>query len=383
MNARRVGIIGAAGQVGSALLKTLNTDRELTAFGICRNSVSAARVACQGMPVRIARTEDAEQLTQATRDLDILVNCALPQYGSSRTSAANRRLANSLAAACAGKHLVHLSSVAVYGTFISARKSLFDNPKPDSLYGRQKLQMENLLRTLARKHSMSCTILRVGHVYGAELRWSEIFFELIRKEGFRLPFDGQLPSNAIGITNLRSAIRKVLFSEPLQITLNLTDAPQTSWRDIFDLHSQASGGPTVECLNPFESAWRFRERKKWAETGLTARVARETWAWGRHMPASFIASVPAFRPLLQLALERLSSEKLEARLWAIYHKRFASGMEANPDPGILPVFLSEPVPGPCLSYEASSPTVGLAALQDWHDAISAPQESICGAIPQW
>jgi len=378
-----VGIVGAAGQVGSALLRSLNNDRELAAVGICRNNLSAARVACQGLRVRIARTDDAVQLTEATRDLDILVNCALPQYGPSRTCAANQRFAESLAAACAGKHLVHLSSVAVYGTFISDRKVFFDNPKPDSLYGRQKLQMERLLRTLAKKHSMKCTILRLGHVYGAELRWSEILFDLIRKDGFRLPFDGELLSNAIGITNLIAGIRKVLFTEPLEITLNLTDAPQTSWRDIFDLHSHSTGSPAVESLNTSESEWRFRELKKWAESGMTARVARETCVWGRHLPASFIASVPAFRPMLQWALERIRSEKLEAKLWAVYHKRFASGMEANPDPGILPVFLSEPVPGPCLSYEGSSPAVDLGALQDWHDAISAPQASMCGAIPQW
>lgn len=176
MTPLKVGIVGGAGQVGSALLKALYRDSELSVFGICRSSVSAARIASQGMAVRIA--DNGAQLTAHTRDLDILVNCALPQYGPSKTSVANHQLANALATACAGKRLVHLSSVAVYGDFIPGDRVLFDHPRPDTAYGRQKLQMERLLQGLAKKHSIKCTILRVGHVYGPELRWSEGFFNL-------------------------------------------------------------------------------------------------------------------------------------------------------------------------------------------------------------
>ena len=230
MTALRIGIFGGSGQVGSALLKALNEDCGLIAFGICRNKMSAARVACLGVPVRIAQTDNAAHLAAATSDLDALVNCALPRYGPSKTFAENQRLANSLAATCAGKQLVHLSSVAVYGDFISGREVLFDSPKPDTAYGRQKLHMEYLLRKHAKKHSMKCTILRVGHVYGAGLRWSEIIFDLLNQEGFRLPFDGRLASNAIGITNLIAGIREVLSSEP-GCMVNLTDDPQTTWRE--------------------------------------------------------------------------------------------------------------------------------------------------------
>src|SRR5450631_2963264 len=75
-----VGIVGAAGQVGLAVLRDLNNDSEFSAFGICRNRVSSARVASLGLPVRTVQTDDAAQLIDATRDLDVLVNCALPQY---------------------------------------------------------------------------------------------------------------------------------------------------------------------------------------------------------------------------------------------------------------------------------------------------------------
>jgi nucleoside-diphosphate-sugar epimerase len=372
MNAPRVGIVGGAGHVGSALLKTLNTHCRLTAFGICRNSVSAARVAAQGMQVRIAPTDNATQFAETTKDLDVLVNCALPQYRPSKTFIANQRLADSLVRACVGKHLIHLSSVAVYGDFIPGRSSLFDNPKPDTLYGRQKLQMEYFLRTLAKKHSVKCTILRVGHVYGAELPWSEAIFDLIKKEGFRLPFDGQLPSNAVWIANLIAGIRELLLSDPAPAIFNLIDAPQTTWRDIFDLHSRASGSCVVKALNPHESERRFRRCKKWAETGMTARLLRETCRWAMQLPASYIASVPTFRALSQWVVARIGSERLDDKLWAFQCKHFASGIRTDPAPDIPLIFTSEHVPGPCLNYQGKSPTESLAALQAWYDAISAP-----------
>jgi nucleoside-diphosphate-sugar epimerase len=371
MTVLRVGIVGGAGEVGSALLKALNADSRFSAFAICRNAVSATRIACKGMPVRIIQTDNAERLTETTRDLDVLVNCAYPRYQPSKASEANQRLANSLAVACAGKHLVHLSSVALYGEFIRGDKSLFDHPQPDTPYGRQKLQMENLLRALAKKHSMKCTILRVGHVYGPELRWSESIFDLIENDEFRLPFNGQIPSNGVWIQNLIAAIRELLL-QPVEATLNLTDVPQSTWRDIFDLHSQASGNPAVPPLNQYESEQYLRESKKRARSGLAKRLASETWGWVRHLPASYIASVPAFKAMTLWAVSQIRSQKLDTKLVAIYSKRLAPTAGATALPEVFPLFLSEPVPGPCLSYQSSSPRRGLDDLAAWHHAISVP-----------
>jgi len=216
-------------------------------------------------------------------------------------------------------------------------------------------------------------ILRVGHAYGADLLWSESIFDLIKKEGFRLPFDGQLPSNAVWITNLIAGIRELLIDEPVQATLNVVDNPQTSWRDIFDFHSQASGNCAVESLHQSESERLFWERKRWAETGMTERLVRETLRWAMHLPASYFASVPTFKAMSQWAVARIGSERLDAKLWAVYSKRFTSGTKANATPDFPLIFISEHVPGPCLSYKGKSPAESMASLQAWHEAISTPQ----------
>jgi hypothetical protein len=236
--------------------------------------------------------------------------------------------------------------------------------------------MEQLLRRLEKKHRMRCTILRLGHVYGSELRWSEAFFDLIKNEGFRLPFDGEIPSNAVWIRNLIAGIREVLINEPVQDTFNLTDTPQMTWRGIFDLHSQACGYPAVKPLNELESKRRYLEAKKRGQTGIAARLVLETLAWAKHLPASYIASVPAFKAMSQSAVVRVGSEKLDAWLWAINWRLFSPVIEVNSSPPILPILLSEPVPGPCLSYQSHPPAECLVALQRWHTAISTPQANV-------
>lgn len=380
MNTLRVGIVGAAGQVGSALLKALDRNDEFSAVGIVRNSVAAARIASQGMEARIAQTDNPVGLLEATRDLDALVNCALPRYQPSKTSAANHGLANSLAHACAGKHLLHLSSVAVYGDFISGSRGLFGHPRPDIVYGRQKLQMENLLRKFTVKHSVKCTILRVGHVYGPELRWSEAIFDLIKTENFRLPFGGDIPSNGVWIANLIAGIQEVLIRQAPQGTVNLTDIPQMTWRDVFELHANACGSPAVKPMSKLESKRRFMESKEKSQTGIGARLILETLTWLKHLPASYIASVPSFKAMAQVMIGNLNSEKLDAKLYATYSRHLFQGIEANSGPEISGVFLSEPVPGPCLSYQGRPPVECRAALKDWHDSISEPHANASGTM---
>ncbi|MGD0914503.1 MAG: NAD(P)-dependent oxidoreductase [Terracidiphilus sp.] len=370
MCALKVGVVGAAGQVGLALLRGLNQETGITAVGICRNAVSAARVASQGLDVRAAQTEDPTCLAETLQDLDAVINCALPQYRPSKTSASNRRLAQSLTTACKGKHLIHFSSVAVYGNFISGDEHLFCSPKPDTSYGRQKLQMEKLLRKLAKRRSVQCTILRLGHVYGPELQWSESLFGLIRDNRFRLPFDGRRPSNAVAISNLIEAVKEVLLTKPAGSMFNLTNAPQISWRELFDAHSQACAGSYVGALGPSDSEILGQEHKEWARTGTMGRLIRETLRWMKQLPGSYLASVPALKAIAQQTVAMVGSDTIDARIWAIYCKKLAPRVEDGPARTIPPVFFSEPAPGPCVLYEGRGHSELESALRSWHGAIS-------------
>jgi hypothetical protein len=235
--------------------------------------------------------------------------------------------------------------------------------------------VEDLLVTLSKKHSAACTILRVGHVYGPELPWSQNIFGLVENEEFRLPFDGQLASNAVWINNLTTGIAEVIMQQPALPVLNVTDAPQTTWRELFDMHSQASGNPTVPPLLTNDSDRRFREYKRWSETGMMARLGIETLRWIKHLPGSYLAAVPTFKALSQRASAVIGSADLDARLRAGNCKRAARAIQAEATPEIPPAFFSEPVPGPCLNYPANSPMDGLEDLRGWYNAMSGPVDT--------
>ena len=66
------------------------------------------------------------------------------------------------------------------------------------------------------------------------------------------------------------------------------------------------------------------------------------------------------------------SETLDAKLWALYSRRFSLGVKTRSEEAITPLLLSEPVPGPCLSYEGHSPADLLSELKHWHRCISTP-----------
>jgi len=374
MSGLRVGVLGAGGQVGLAVLRGLCEDGGISAVGICRNRVSSLRVASHGLKVRTTQTDDAKSLAESTRDLDALVNCALPQYGPSKTSLANRRLANALATACAKRHLVHLSSVAVYGDFISSEPTLFRSPRPDTAYGRQKLEMETLLRKFARSQRANCTILRVGHVYGPELRWSETILSLINDTHFHLPFDGRRPSNAIAISNLIEAVREVLLASDADATFNLTDSPQTPWRELFDMHARASSTKFVRALRSSDSEAMAEQYRKWSQTGLFSRWVRESARWFLQLPGSYLTAVPSIKAFAQRAIATFGSENLDARLWALYCRHLAPHTNPCPFSNIHPLFFSDAVPGPHLEYHPAHPAKITSGLSDWYSVAFTPPE---------
>lgn len=371
MNVVKIGIIGASGQVGSALLRAFGADSAFASVGICRNSLSAARLKALGTTVRLADTYDANDLSKNCADLDVLINCALPQYGPSRTSVANHRLARALTAASSGRRLIHLSSVAVYGDFLSGQQNLFHRPRPDTSYGFQKLQMERLLTRLGEKHRVECTILRLGHVYGPELRWSETMLELIQSPTFRLPFDGQLPSNAICIDNVITGIREAVLVPPREQLMNLTDSPQRTWRVIFDMHSAALGAAPVHPLGPHESDRIYQQRRSLAHTRLSRRVIGETLHWLARLPASYVAAVPSLKAVAQRIVSCIASETLDARLWALHCRIVDPSANIAPlEPGMLSLLVSEPVPGPHLAYTAREHSHGVVAFSRWCEIVT-------------
>ena len=377
---KKVGVTGATGQVGSRLLRHLQA-AGIPAVAVVRNALGAAlcSAAAPECEIRIGSLTPPSGEPHVLDDCDVIINCALESSGGIPRQAytRNRALVDGLLKARSLKWLVHLSTVAVYGELITAARDPEHerrHPHPDSEYGRSKLYVEQYAMAQARRRGVECTIIRLGHVYGAGIARSREIIEFARDPKFRLAFDGRLPSNAIHVDAAGAAIAGLLRRGASGGVVSLAE-PHHSWRDIFDWHTGALGLPPVAGMPDAESS---AQRRGWTDRSLVRDAVR----WLRGLPVkSLVRSPSTFDLALRLlvrtpaSVTKLASDinrRTGAR--AQIARVNASGAIAIPS-----LYLSDGMPGPFLDLP-EPPSRGLgsageraAELQHWADLWTTPR----------
>jgi len=380
MTPRRIGVTGATGQVGSMLLRHLRAGG-LDVVAVVRNPMSAALcdAAAPGCEIRVGTLTPEAGQPHVLDDCDVVINCALESSGGIPRQAysRNRQLIDGLLKATSLKWLVHFSTVAVYGEVI---KEYADadrerrHPRATSEYGRSKLYVERYAARQTRARGVGCTIIRLGHVYGAGIARSREIVELARDPQFRLPFGGRLMANAIQADALGAAILGVMTNGATHDIYGLAE-PQSTWRDVFDWHTACLGLPPVLPMTDVES---LAQRRMWTDRS----VVREAAAWLRGLPVKSLVRSPA---TFDLALQVLANTPdvitkrvtgMNRRTGAGAHIARANSGAAAPVPA---VYLSAPIPGPLLDVP-QAPRSGVGSegtrareLQDWYDLWHAPR----------
>lgn len=380
----RIGVTGATGQVGSRLLRHLH-GAGFPVIAAVRNPLGAAlcEAAAPGCEIRIGSLVPEAGDPHLLDDCEVIVNCALEGSGGIPRQAytRNRQLIDGLLSARALKRLVHFSTVAVYGELIVAAadgERASAHPRPTSEYGRSKLFVERYAARRAAERGVDCTILRLGHVYGAGIARSREIIELARTSGFRLPFGGGLPSNAIHQDSLGAATVELIASGAKRMVAGLAESTQ-SWRDVFDWHTSALGLPPVPSMRDQESAAQ-------REAVRGASIPREAMAWIKGLPIKgFVRSPATFDLALRIlahtpdGITRLVSDA-NRRAGARAQIAVAESAAALSVP---PLYLSAGMPGPfCdvppppLQGEGSAGE-RVRELREWYDLWSMPR--VCAA----
>jgi nucleoside-diphosphate-sugar epimerase len=375
----RIGVTGATGQVGSMLLRHLRAGG-LNAVAVVRNPLSAALcdAAVPGCEIRVGSLIPEGGRPHVLDDCDVIINCALessggiPRHAYSR----NRQLVDGLLKAKALKRLVHFSTVAVYGEIIKAYADADrerQRPRATSEYGRSKLYVERYAMRRARARGADCTIIRLGHVYGAGIARSREIVELARDPQFRLPFGGRLIANAIHADALGLAILGLMTSGARHDIYGLAEA-QSTWRDVFDWHTACLGLPPALPMTDAESV---EQQRMWTDRS----VLREAAAWLRGLPVKSLARSPA---TFDLALRVLANtpDAITRQVTSINRRTGAGAHIARGSGGatpLPPVYLSAAMPGPLLDVPPA-PRIGIGSegarareLQDWYDLWHAPK----------
>jgi nucleoside-diphosphate-sugar epimerase len=376
----RIGITGATGQVGSRLLRHLHASG-LPVVGVVRNPLGAAlcHAAAPDGDIRIGSLSPPDGQAHVLDDCDVIINCALESSGGLPRQAytRNRQLIDGLLKAKSLKWLVQFSTVAVYGEVL---KEFADadrerrHPYATSEYGRSKLYVERYAAKRAGARGVTCTTLRLGHVYGAGIARSREIVELARDDSFRLPFGGRLASNAIHQDALGAAVVALMLDGARHSIYGIAE-PEHTWRDVFDWHTGCLGLPPVLPMTDAESV---AQRTAWTDRS----IVREALTWVRGLPVKSLVRSPA---TFDLALQVLANtpDSITARVSDFNRRTGARAHIARVERGdaapLPPVYLSAGMPGPLLDLPAI-PSTGLGSgverareLQEWYDLWHTPR----------
>jgi len=379
---KRIVVLGAGGQIGKTIVSRLGRATDLSVVGVVRNALTAAPLRAAGLEVRLGNILAADQRERLIGDADIIVNCASASalWGQARTE--DRAVIDAVMMASRAR-LIHFSSVAVYGTCLDPVRNTYEHPRPDAPYGRDKLNLERHVEAKGKKASHAKpVILRMGHVYGPEQWVSRYVLDRATGTipGFSLPFDGRLPSNAVHVANVASAVNVLVHDDKLLGTFNLFDPGQSTWRAVFDWNTHALGMAPVASLSP-EMSERLRLAfRRRAAMAVPVAVAHDVTGWLKSLPMSLVAASPSLRDLALSTMSTLQSSRFEQKVLAVYGEMSVRRL-SEPLPIKETWLLSEGAPGPTISFPDERDASQREAVAAWYNGFASP-DALFGSVDQ-
>ncbi|WP_375454037.1 NAD-dependent epimerase/dehydratase family protein [uncultured Methylobacterium sp.] len=187
----RVLVLGAGGFVGGHLVAALAANPDFEPVALVR---SGRGTVPPGVALHRADATDAEALSRALAGLDVVVNCIA---GDEAAMVASMHNLVDLTGLGRVRRLVHLSSMAVYGSAsgtVNERRPLDGSGGP---YARAKVACESMIAASATVAARS-VVLRPGCVHGpGSPQWTLRIGRLLRQ--YRI---GDLGENGDGTCNL-------------------------------------------------------------------------------------------------------------------------------------------------------------------------------------
>jgi len=377
----KVAVTGAAGQVGSALVRRMLASREIATVAICRNSISAGLVyyLTGARDIRVGSITETSSAHKLLGDCDVIINCALAMISGNprKTRQLNKAIIDSFSKLNNLKRLIHMSSVSVYGGGITKSKtpkSTFERPRPDNDYGRSKLHIERHAKRMCISRKLDYHILRLGHVIGANMERSKQLVEFAKNPHFSLPFDGELPSNSIHIERLSAMIIELLSCSMPSGIYNVADKNET-WRKVLDWHTQTLRLPPVKGMSRDKSVQLISHYN-------SKSILRDIISWFGSLPLMNLIYYPAIFDL-SYKLLTFTPPSVTDYLASVYKRRYVRyqigtvAKKQNQSMGTY--FFSEPMPGRYLEFPSgvmfNYPFEDNSSreLKTWYNRIAQPR----------
>jgi nucleoside-diphosphate-sugar epimerase len=373
----KIAVTGAGGQVGSTLVRQMLRLHPAEPVAIFRNAVAAAPFQAMGCEVRVGSITEAQSCSKLLAGCQAVVNCALAAGAFRESRSKNRAMLRNFTLSDDIEYVVHLSSVAVYGdALIDSKFNTFDRPVPRQNYGRDKLAIEKYAAKLFRARGLEYAILRIGHVYGANMALSRQILYLAADTRFSLPFGGTQPSNGVHVTHLANSIIDLVLHPKPSGVYNVTDHPHRTLRELFDWHTGAAALPAVPAMDDRLSRTLRAAHMKNHRRRLPGALLRDIRGCKHSLDFGGLMNSPSMKELACriLSIMPIQFENFVRRK---HEQRAARSSIASlvSDAYRLPVWLfSDGMPGSYLQLSSKSMPMDYqkAALQlaDWHKMYS-------------
>jgi nucleoside-diphosphate-sugar epimerase len=302
LSTARVLVLGANGFIGRRLIDQLSRADGITVVAAGRRAIPGQFA--ENVSSSVFDATDEAALWQALAGVTAVVNCIA---GSPDTIVASARALFSAAARThPAPRIIHLSSLAVYG---SLEGSVDESTVPRGdlgAYSAAKLSTEKLAAACK-----SAVILRPGIVYGPRSPWwSDRIARLLcaRRLG-DLGKDGEGLCNLIYVDDVATAAVRALRAPHIEgCIFNLAQSRVPTWNEYFARYAQALGAPPCR---------RISRTRLLVERSLFAPALKLLEFAGRHAMFRRATLPPPIRPwLLELCRHRIGMivSNAEARL---------------------------------------------------------------------
>jgi nucleoside-diphosphate-sugar epimerase len=271
----KVLVLGGSGYIGSRLCRLLSTGGWATPVS------ASSRHTAAGLESARVDTTDAASMRQAIRGMDAVVNCVA---GSPRAIAEGAEVLTAACSEAGCARIIHLSSMAVYGSREGAVQERSPMDPTLGWYARAKCEAEQHIISFAQRGG-TAVILRPGCVWGpgSELWVGRVGRYLRARRLGDLGAAGDGWSNLVHVHDVCNAIAAALRAPQAAgkvRTYNLAAPDSPRWNQYFVDLAVAIGATPVRRISALQlkmDAWLGGAPLKLAQSAL-ARAGRASHA---------------------------------------------------------------------------------------------------------
>jgi nucleoside-diphosphate-sugar epimerase len=232
-----IGIIGANGQVGSAVSLYLSQMPGIQVVPICRTMFGSSFLRKCGLECRhgILGNETAEQLLKGC---DVIADFSLPKGSLSEIRAAIKRtLTYAIRDAEGSARFVYISTMIAFG--MSGESERFRRyAVARSIYGASKRYGERVALYLGRKHKREVYVLRLGQVHGELQSTTRGIKQGLRNETTYVPSG---PAYTVFVFTIAEALVRISEGREQPGSYTLVSVPAWSWKEIHEFYCKPIG----------------------------------------------------------------------------------------------------------------------------------------------